>query len=54
MEYAKGEELDQILKERKSIPLEKGTVHRPQIADALEEATAKGVVCTEISNRPIS
>lgn len=44
MEYVKGTDLGQILKEKKSIPLEEALPIALQIADALEEAAAKGVV----------
>ncbi len=44
MEYVKGTDLGQILKERKSIPLEEALPIALQIADALEEAATKGVV----------
>lgn len=44
MEYVKGTDLGQILKEKKSIPLEEALPIAMQIADALEEAAAKGVV----------
>jgi len=44
MEYVKGTDLGQILKERKSIPLEEALPIAMQIADALEEAATKGVV----------
>ncbi|MEW6521762.1 MAG: protein kinase [Thermodesulfobacteriota bacterium] len=44
MEYVKGTDLGQILKEKKFIPLEEALPIALQIADALEEAAAKGVV----------
>jgi len=44
MEYVKGTDLGQILKEKKSMPLEEALPIAMQIADALEEAAAKGVV----------
>ncbi|MBU4260388.1 MAG: serine/threonine protein kinase [Proteobacteria bacterium] len=44
MEYVKGTDLGQILKEKKSISLEEALPIALQIADALEEAATKGVV----------
>ncbi len=44
MEYIKGRDLDQILKEKKTIPLEEALTIARQVADALSEAGKKGVV----------
>ncbi len=44
MEYIKGRDLAQILKEKKIIPLEEALTIARQVADALSEAGKKGVV----------
>ncbi len=44
MEYVKGTDLGKILKEKKEIPLDQALSITTQIADALEEAAARGVV----------
>ena len=44
MEYVKGTDLGQILKEKKEIPLDQALSITAQVADALEEAAARGVV----------
>ena len=44
MEYVKGTDLGQTLKEKKEIPLDQALSITAQIADALEEAAARGVV----------
>ncbi len=44
MEYVQGTDLGQILKKQKEIPLDQALSITAQIADALEEAAARGVV----------
>ena len=44
MEYVQGRDLGQILKEKKSLPLAEALAIGIQVADALQEASEKGVV----------